>query len=223
VTALIVHGWRYFRRRGLKATVRTMIRRFVYGFHKFVVYRTSLAGPSAADHVRDIMFRLATPADLDHLAEFERYGLGTSQRACVNEDHDWLFVACHGDRIVATRRYSRAVPSGSLMTRVLQLEPRQVWSADAFCLPEYRNQGLNRHFGLFTMRFLASQGYVEEFGAIVATNISSLRSVLHRGSQFVYFVSYSRFLFYDRLRVSQEVPTEVTALAQSTAKPHVVS
>src|SRR2546428_603863 len=70
VTAFIVHGWRYFRRRGLKATVRTMIHRFIYGFHKFVVYRTCLAGPPAADHVRDIMFRLATPADLDHLAEF---------------------------------------------------------------------------------------------------------------------------------------------------------
>ena len=210
VTAFIVHGWRYFRRRGLKATVRTMIHRFIYGFHKFVVYRTCLAGPPAADHVRDIMFRLATPADLDHLAEFERYGLGTSQRAYVNDDQDWLFVACHGDRIVATRRYSRDVPPGSLMSRVLQLEPRQVWSADAFCLPEYRNQGLNRHFGIFTMRFLASQGYTEEFGVIVATNIPSRRSVLHRGSQFVYFVSYSRLLFYERLRVSKEVPTELT-------------
>ena len=187
-----------------------MINRFVYGFHELVVYRTHLAGPPAADHVRDIMFRLATPADLDDLVEFERYGLGTSQRGYVNDDHDWLFVACHCDRIVATRRYSRDVPPGGLMPRVLQLEPRQVWSADAFCLPEYRNQGLNRHFGLFTMRFLASQGYTEEFGVIVATNIPSLRSVLHRGSQFVYFVSYSRLLFYERLRVSKEVPTELT-------------
>ena len=139
MTAFIVHGWRYFRR-GLKATVRTMINRFVYGFHKFVVYRTCLAGPPAADHVRDIIFRLATPADLDHLAEFERYGLGTSQRAYVNDDSDWLFVACHGARIVATRRYSRDVPPDGLMPRVLQLEPRQVWSAD---------------FGLFTIPGIA--------------------------------------------------------------------
>jgi GNAT superfamily N-acetyltransferase len=217
VTKFIVHGWRYLRRRGLQATLRTAINRFLYGFNTFVVYRTCLAGPPAADHVRDIIFRLATPADLDHLAEFERYGLGTSQRAYVNEDNDWLFVACHGDRIVATRRYGRDVPPGSLMSRVLRLEPgRQVWSADAFCLPEYRNQGLNRHFGLFTMRFLASQGYTEEFGVIVATNIPSLRSVLHRGSQFAYFVSYSRLLFYERLRVSSDVPTELTSLNQST-------
>ena len=217
MTALITHGWRYFRRRGLKATVRTMINRFVYSFNKFVVYRTCLAGPPAANRVRDIIFRLATPADLDHLTEFERYGLGASQRAYVNYDNDWLFVACHGDRIVATRRYGRDVPAGSLMSRVLQLEPRQIWSADAFCLPEYRNQGLNRHFGLFTMRFLASQGYKEEFGVIAATNIPSLRSVLHRGSQFVYFVSYSRLLFYERLRVSNDVTTALMSPAQLTS------
>jgi hypothetical protein len=210
VTALIVQGWRYFRRRGLRAALRTMVSRFVYGFQKFVVYRTCLAGPPAADHVGDISFRLATPADLDHLAAFERYGLGRSQRAHVNDDKDWLFVACQGDRIVATRRYGRDLPPGSLMSRVLQLEPgRQIWSADAFVLPDYRNGGLNRHFGLFTMRFLASQGYTEEFGVIVATNIASLRSVLHRGSQFVYFVSYSRLLFYERLHASRDVPVEL--------------
>ena len=84
----MAHGWRYFRRRGLQATVRTVFNRFVYGFHTFVVYRTRLAGPPAADHVGDITFRLATSADLDHLAEFERYGLGTSQRAYVNYDND---------------------------------------------------------------------------------------------------------------------------------------
>src|SRR2546425_9018185 len=121
VTAFIVHGWRYFRRRGLKATVRTMIHRFIYGFHKFVVYRTCLAGPPAADHVRDIMFRLATPADLDHLAEFERYGLGTSQRADVHDDQDWLFVACHRERLVASRRARPAGAAGSLISPGLPL------------------------------------------------------------------------------------------------------
>jgi hypothetical protein len=203
VPTLIVHGWSYFRRRGLKATVETVISRFVYGSQQLVVYRTRLAGPPAADHVGDIVFRRATPADLDHLEEFEPYGLGASQRAYVNYDHDWLFVACHGDRIVATRRYSRRLPAGSLMSRWLQLEPRQVWSADAFCLPEYRNRGLNRHFGRFTMRFLASQGYAEEFGVITASNTASLRSVLGRGSEFV-----------EHLRISDDMPTEMRALAR---------
>ena len=213
---LIVHGWSYFRRRGLKATIGTMIGRFVYGVHQFVVYRTRLAGPPAADHVGDVIFRLATTADVDHLEEFEPYGLGASQRAYVHYDHDWLFVACHGDRIVATRRYSRQVPRGSLISRRLQLTPRQVWSADAFCLPEYRNRGLNRHFGLFTMRFLASHGYAEEFGVITASNLPSLRSVLGRGSEFVYFVSYSRRLFFEHLQMSDEMPTDVRPLVRPT-------
>jgi hypothetical protein len=138
VPTLIAHGWSYFRRRGLRATAGTIISRFVYGSRQLVVYRTRLAGPPAADHVGDIVFRLATPADVAHLDEFEPYGLGASQRAYVDYDHDWLFVACDGERIVATRRYSLRVPAGSLMSRRLQLGPRQVWSADAFCLPEYR-------------------------------------------------------------------------------------
>jgi hypothetical protein len=214
VPTLIAHGWSYFRRRGLRATAGTIISRFVYGSRQLVVYRTRLAGPPAADHVGDIVFRLATPADVAHLDEFEPYGLGASQRAYVDYDHDWLFVASHGERIVATRRYSLRVPAGSLMSRRLQLGPRQVWSADAFCLPEYRNRGLNRHFGRFTMRCLASHGYAEEFGVITASNTASLRSVLGRGSEFVYFVSYARRLFYEDLRMSDDMPTDVKALAQ---------
>src|SRR5262245_38027098 len=214
VPTLIVHGWSYFRRRGLRTALGTMLSRFVYGSHQFVVYRTLLEGPPAAERVGDIVFRLATPADVDGLEEFEPYGLGASQRAYVQHDKDWLFVASHGDRIVATRRYSRQVPAGSLISRRLRLAPRQVWSADAFCLLEYRNQGLNRHFGRFTMRFLASQGYAEEFGVITASNIASLRSVLGRGSEFVYFVSYSRLLFYEHFRLSDTVATDVSAVAR---------
>ena len=76
------------------------------------------------------------------------------------------------------------------------------------CLPEYRNRGLNRHFGRFTMRFLAAQGYAEEFGVITASNIASLRSVLGRGSEFVYFVWYSRVLFYEHFQMSDAVPID---------------
>jgi hypothetical protein len=223
VPTLIVHGWSYFRRRGLRATVGTMLGRFVYGSQQFVVYRTLLGGPPAADRVGEIVFRLATPADIDDLEEFEPYGLGASQRAHVLYDNDWLFIAAHGDRIVATRRYGRQVPVGSLISRRLRLGSRQVWSADAFCLPEYRNQGLNRHFGRFTMRFLAAQGYAEEFGVITASNIASLRSVLGRGSEFVYFVSYSRVLFYEHFQMSDAVPIDVTAAARSVGETPLAS
>ena len=215
VPTLIAHGWSYFRRRGLRATVGTMLSRFVYGSQQFVVYRTLLGGPPADDRVGDIVFRLATSTDIDDLEEFEPYGLGASQRAYVLCDEDWLFVASHGDRIVATRRYGRQVPAGSLISRRLRLGSRQVWSADAFCLPDYRNQGLNRRFGRFTMRFLASQGYAEEFGVITASNIASLRSVLGRGSEFVYFVSYSRVLFYEHFRMSDNLPADLSAAARA--------
>jgi GNAT superfamily N-acetyltransferase len=205
----LVYAWRYFRRRGAMATIRTVMSRFVCDSYEGVVYRTRLAGPPAPDHFGDIVFRVATPSDLDHLAEFEQYGRGKYEHAYRNDRNNCLFVACHGDRIVAIRRYSRDLTPGGVTSRVLDLGLGQVCSADAFCLPEYRNQGVNRHFALFTMRFLASQGYTEELGVIDATNVPSLHSVLARGSEFVRFFSYSRILFYERLRISKEVAEQM--------------
>jgi GNAT superfamily N-acetyltransferase len=205
------------------AGVRAIIARHVYRSRRFVVVRTELAGSPVADHIGDIVFRPATASDLDRLD-----GLARSNRAYVEQDNDWLFVACHGERIVATRRYSRALPPASrdghgLMPRVLQLGPGQIWTADAFLLPEYRNQGLNYHFGRFTMRFLASVGYTEQIGTIAATNIPALRSSRRRGARPVYYVSHTRVLFYDRLRVSKELPKRLeAALKESGARTRAV-
>jgi len=57
-----------------------------------------LVGPPAPDHLGDITFRLATAADLERLEDFEAYGHGSRQRRYVDEDRDWLLVACrlHG-------------------------------------------------------------------------------------------------------------------------------
>ena len=210
-SGLVTEGWRYFRARGFAATARALFKRFVYGSRDLVVYRTRLAGPPVPDRVSDISFRVATAPDLDRLHEFDDERRGAIHRQAVKEDGDWLFIACQGDRIVATRRYSRRLSSAGVMSRVLTLGPRQVWSADAFCLPEYRNRGLNRQFGFFTIRFLASLGYTEEFGEIVASNVASLRSVRNRGGEFPYFVSFRRVLFYERLDISTEMPPHVTA------------
>jgi hypothetical protein len=204
-------AWRYFRRRGVLATLRTFIRRYVYGAYEEIVIRTRLVGPPVPDRFGDFVFRLSTPADLDRLDELERFGRGSAQRAGVREDDDWLFVACHGDRIVATRRYTRVVPPHGLMARVVQLEPGQVWSADAFCRPEYRNQRINHHFGLFTQRYLASLGYTEQMTAIALDNVPSLRGSRRKGGQPLYHVSYRRRLFYTRLRVSPELPARYWA------------
>jgi hypothetical protein len=203
------------------AAGRIMINRYVYRSHRFVVTRAVLAGPPAADHAGDIVFRLATSSDLDHLDDLERYGRGSTHRSHVKQDSDWLFVACHGDRIVATRRYSRALPSAArdghgLMSRVLQLERGQVWSADAFWLPEYRNQGLNAHFAIFTMRFLASLGYTAQYATITVDNIPSMRSSRRRGSELVYYVAHTRLLFWERLRVSREFPEQFRDWAEAS-------
>lgn len=200
------YGWRYVRRQGLTAALRTLFNRYVYGSHECFVLRCDLAGPPAADHVGEVVFRLATPSDLDHLDQLDRYGRGARQRAHVKEDNDWLFIACHGDRIVATRRYSRALPLHGLMSRVVQLSQRQVWAADIFCLPEYRNQAIARHLALFAERFLASQDYTELLTSVTVTNTASLRMSLHKGSEPFCYVAYSRLLFYERLVVSKEIP-----------------
>jgi GNAT superfamily N-acetyltransferase len=186
------------------AAGRALINR-VYRSEAVIVNRTDLVGPSAIDHIGDIVFRLATADDFDRLGELERYGRGSIHRTRVEKDKDWLFVACHGDRIVATVRYGRVVRD-RLASRVVQLGPTQVWAADAFCLPEYRNQGISRHLLLFVWRFLASRGYTELFGAIRVTNTRSLRVFLHAGSKPLYYVSSVRILLWEHLRVSKDIP-----------------
>jgi GNAT superfamily N-acetyltransferase len=206
------HAWHYILHRGVMAAFKAVSRHYLYGAHHCLILETTLAGPPAADHVGDIVFRRATASDLDRLNELDRYrGRGSTHRMRVAEDNDWLFVACHGERIVATRRYSRAVPSASrdghgLMARIVQLGPNQLWADDTFCLPEYRNRGIARLLGLFAMRFLASLAYTENLGTIATTNTPSIRMAHRQGVRPLYYVSYFRFLFYERLVVSKDIP-----------------
>jgi hypothetical protein len=111
------------------------VRRRLYSARKFVVIRTPLGGAPVADHIGDVVFRRADSIDLDRLDTLEAYGRGSTQRAYVTKGHDALFVACHGDRIVATRRCSHEIRD-PLAARVVELGAGQIWGADIFCLPE---------------------------------------------------------------------------------------
>jgi GNAT superfamily N-acetyltransferase len=205
----LVRLWRSFRTRGLRATIRAVVDRYIYHAHKRVIVRCGFAGPPVADHVGDVRFRLATPLDFDRLDELERYGRGSStHRAYVEKDRDWLFVACHGDRIVATLRYG-CVVRDAVAAQVVQLGPGQMWAADVFCLPEYRSQSIGRHLLLFAWRFLASRGYTEVFGTVTVTNMPSIRMSVQAGCKLHCFVSYVRVLLYERLSVSKEFPGHV--------------
>lgn len=202
-------------------TVTRLVNRYIYRAFSFVVNRTELTGPPAADRVGDVVYRLATPADLQRLDQLEPYGRGARQRTFVEKEGDWLFVACRGDQIVGTRRYSRTLPSASrdghgLMQRLLELKPTQVWSADAWLLPEYRQRGINQPFARFTMRFLASLGYTEQLAAVTLPNLPSLRSSARRGAERLCYVSYSRVLFFERLRISTELPQWLRAALEET-------
>jgi GNAT superfamily N-acetyltransferase len=187
------------------AAVRRFVARYVYRTYRCVVTHSSLAGPPAVDHVGDVRFRIATPSDLDRLEEFERDGRGARHRAYVEGDRDWLFVACDGDRIVATRRVSRVIRDG-ILSRVIGLGPDQVWAADVYCLPEYRSRGIGRHLVVFVDRYLASLGYRDRFGSVDVTNTASLRMSRAAGRRAVYDVSFVRVLGWERLHVSKHVP-----------------
>ena len=197
--------WRHVRRHGLIASAGVFVDRVIYHSHRCVITWTSLDGPPQPDRIGDITFRLATPADFDHLAEFEHHGRGSTQRIYTERDSDWLFVACHGERIVATRRLGRVIRH-PLISRVLELGPGQVWGADTFCLPDYRNRGIARNLQMYAERYLARLGYRERLGTIVATNTPSLRMSLASGSRFVSYVRYVRILCWERLHVSKSIP-----------------
>ena len=198
------NAWRLLRQHG----VRKFIDRYVYRSQQRIVVRGGFAGPSVPDRVGKIVLRLATESDLDHLDELEEYGRGSIQRRYVKEGTDWLFVACDDERVVATERASRVVRDW-IASRVVQLRDGQLWSADAFCLPEYRSQGISRQLGMFGQRFLAAQGYKESFGSIAVENTPALRMARRAGVTFAYHISYVRILFWERIRVSEDVPKKL--------------
>ena len=127
-------------------------------------------------------------------------------RRYVEQDKDWLFLACDGERIVATRRASQVIRNAAV-ARVITLEPGQFWGADIFCLPEYRNQNIGRHLKIFGDRYMASLGYKEFLSSIEVSNVPSIRSARAAGRRAVYYVSYVKILFWERLRASRDVPS----------------
>jgi GNAT superfamily N-acetyltransferase len=206
-TSAVNHVLKHLRRQGARHTVKLLVRRCLCGAKEFVITRASLAGPPIAERLGEIVFRLATRADLARLTEFDRYDRhGVMARASVEEDHDWLFVACHAERIVAMRLVGRNVPPHGIMHKVVKLAPGQVWEKEMFCLPEYRGRGIACRLSLFSDRHLAGQGYTELLGVVAARNIASLRMHVHKGVEFVCYVSYSRLLIHERLRISREIP-----------------
>jgi len=185
-----------------------IIARSVYHSHRWLIVYSPTGGPPAADRVGDITYRVATSADLDRLEELERYGRGATQRHYVEKDNDWLFLACHGDRIVGTRRGSRVIRD-SVISRVIQLGHDQYWGADVFCLPEYRDQGIARHLQAFGDRYCASLGYKDRLGTISATNTASINMNRATGTQPLYYVAHTRILFWNFLRVTKDIPKRV--------------
>jgi GNAT superfamily N-acetyltransferase len=200
--------WRYVRQHGIGDAVGAFVDRFLYYSCRCVITYSAAGGPPAVDRVGDVIFRVATPSDLNRLQELDRYGRGAVHRRYVGEEHDRLVVACDGDRIVATRRAS-CVIRDSVVSRVIKLGPGQFWGADVFCLPEYRNRGIGRHLQVFGDRHMASLGYNERFGSVDARNTASLRTSRAAGRQALYFISYVRILFWERLRVSKNVPSHL--------------
>lgn len=205
--ALVGPVLKYLRRHGLRRTIPRIVNRGIYGWQKLVITRIRLDGPPAEHRVGEIELRAATASDLNNLGELERYDRrGSIIRAHVEEDGDWLFVACHGRRIVGTRLVSRTVPPLGVVSRVVTLGPGQVWGGEVFCVPDARGQGIARHLSTFGDRHMASLGYTEIFGVVDAGNIPSLRMHRHKGVQFVCYVTYVRLLFFERLRVSPDIP-----------------
>jgi hypothetical protein len=80
------------------------VRQRLFATRKFVVIRKKLEVFPVPDRLGEVVFRQASATDLERLDDLEAHGRGSTQRAHVRERHDMLFVACHGDRILATRR-----------------------------------------------------------------------------------------------------------------------
>jgi GNAT superfamily N-acetyltransferase len=199
-------GVTFFRHHGVRATLQRIVDECTAGSADFIITRADLHGPAVAGRIEEVALRRATLADAPRLEEIAH---GT-RRASVLREHiaggDWLFIACHGDRIVAARLMTRTVPESDLAAKALTLQPHEVWDDDMFCLSEWRGRGIARHLSLYSDRYMGGLGYSATFARISTSNVASLRMQRHKGSEFVCHVSYRRFLFYGRVRVACESP-----------------
>jgi hypothetical protein len=144
----------------LSRTLEALVNR-LFHCHRCIVEGARLdPSKEVENRVGDIVFRLATSSDLECLDELEPYDRGSRQRRFVEESGDFLFVACDGPRIVATARYGGVVRDG-VVSRVIRLEPGQIWGADACCLPEYRSRGVTRRLTIFANEFISSNSVLE--------------------------------------------------------------
>lgn len=189
-------------------TARMIVDRYVYRSYRCFIVYSPAAGPPAPDRVGDITFRLAAPSDLDRLHELEPYGRGSTHRRYIEKDQDWLFLACHDDRIVATRRGTRVIRD-PVIARVIQLRPDQYWGADVFCLPQYRGRGIARYLQAFGDRYLASRGYKHRLGTVAVTNTASLNMNRATGTRPLYYVEYRKIFCWETLRVTKDIPKEL--------------
>jgi len=73
-------------------------------------------------------------------------------------------------------------------------------------VPRDRCKRIAEHLSLFGERHLASLGYTDLVGTITADNAASLKMHRRKGVRFSHHVSYSRLLFRERLRVTEDVP-----------------
>jgi GNAT superfamily N-acetyltransferase len=204
-TASLRHALNYVRRHGLRPALHRAVARFVYGSQDFIITRVALDGPPVPDRVGEVTLRLATPHD-PQLDGLDALGRRSAVLRGHVQDGDWLFIACHGERVVAARVMMRAAPTHSITAKVLKFGPGQTWDEDIFCVRDFRGKGIARHLSLFSDRYLGRLGYTETFASIGTENIPSLHMQVHKGSQFAYHVSYRRLLFYTRLRVSRQIP-----------------
>ena len=95
---------------------------------QFVIFGHRLAGPPADHRLDDIAFRLATASDLERLDELEPYNRGSRQRADVEQEQDWLFVAGGGGGGGAPPP-DRSGGGGLRVYSGVEREPPQGWGA----------------------------------------------------------------------------------------------
>ena len=196
----------HWREHGVSDTIRRAAAWCTAGSEDFVITRATLNGPPVADRVGDVVFRLATAADLPLFHGHERFGSRLEMLGAHIRGGDWLFIATLGGRFVAARLITRTVPGRDVASRVLKLMPHQVWDDDMYCASDYRGQGIARQLSLFSARYMASLGYTEAFARIATSNVPSLRMQRHKGSTFAWHVSSRRLLFFRRVRASRRVP-----------------
>jgi len=187
-------GWIYF----LTLPLRRIRSEFV--IERGNVYYFSLAEITGSYSNPSIM---VTEATIDNLNKLKEKNPNIPRFRKFLENHEIVIVAIINEKIVGHGIFVKDIPKK--FKGFINLRPGELWVADAYSLPEYRNKGIYSRIFSYTVFQARKRGNTKLFCDILANNLHSIEIHTKKfGGKRLFSYFYIKILFYEHTWIQKE-------------------